>query len=120
MLTYDRDARVGVLGLGRDEAQLSGDPLQRLYPFERGPFDTVTGARLAPIAVRSATFRVARAAGDEVHILPTEAEELAAPEAEAQRQDVQRVEPFAVRRLEDVARLVDVRPLLTCRGHGRV
>ncbi len=90
------------VGLGTDEPQRSPDPLKRPRDFPRGALDAATGAGPALGAVHLTALTVAGPAADKGDVLP--------PQAEAERQDVQRVEPFVAGRLEDIARLVDCEP----------
>nr|BFE32608.1 hypothetical protein GCM10010200_048590 [Actinomadura rugatobispora] len=84
---------LGVVCLGRDEAQRSRDPLQCLDHFQRGGFDAAFLAALARFTVECAALAAARPAGHELDVLPPQAEQLPTPQAEAERQDVQRIEP---------------------------
>jgi hypothetical protein len=107
---WQRDGTDRLIRLGRDEPQLSRDPLDRLDHFQGRAFDPVARTRLALLAVRPSALTLARVTGHQVDVFPTQPEQLPATQAEAERQDVERVEPFVFCRVEDGTGLSDGEP----------
>ncbi len=73
---------LGVSSIRRDEPQGSPRLVQRLDDFEHGRLDTGLGAPVAPVAVESAALPAVSPAADEPHVLPAEAGQFAALQAE--------------------------------------